>query len=291
MLQRLVVHLLLAAVYVSFSVASASEVAGPDSFTEDGQERQQDVSPWVLPQWWWLSSVLSLPQDHTSHATTTKTNQYLVNAVEEEDSTLSLVLPAEGNGENDKVRDDMSRGGSSAATRVGKRSRPCRSQGKNRCRRGLVNLVPASEVHQSWKNDYLSVPEALVQFSQEQTEETVCKDLSVQLFRVDLAELQLEPYWVRQTAHLGMCPSKLQTRKLGDNVWPNSVVETKCMCQRELCSNEGGDFRCQAVRRPIRTWVRHMDQFMPTEEMVSVGCVCAQKTSPEGNYARIELHS
>ncbi|XP_045612404.1 uncharacterized protein [Procambarus clarkii] len=289
MLTVMTVQLLVATVcIISLRLASASEVAVADTYTKDGEGSQQ-VSPWVLPQWWWLSSVLSLPQRPPSqgHAKNfnTEINLGIFNQAAVEDSAMPLEPPSE------KVKYEESKDVHTTVSELNKRSRLCKSSGNNRCHRGVANMIPASEVKQSWKNDYLSVPEALVQFSQEHSEETVCKDLSVQLFRVDLSEDYLEPLWVRGTVHLGMCPSKLQTRHLGENVWPPNLVETKCLCQGETCSNLGGDFRCQAVRRPIRMWVRHLDQFIPTQEMVSVGCVCVQRISPGGNSANPSLQS
>ncbi|KAK8724880.1 hypothetical protein OTU49_010959 [Cherax quadricarinatus] len=290
MLSLAAVHLLVTALSLSVSVASGSEVALANTFKNDGEDGQVGVSSWALPQWWWLTAVLPLPQSqpryHTSHSTT-KTASDLA-TLSEEDSAMSIVLPGEQLGQSEGGNSEVLQATTPAEGRLNKRSHLCRSP---RCHRGMTNIIPASEVKQSWRKEYLSVPEALVQFSQVQAEEEVCKDLSVQLYSVDLTEHYLEPLWVRETVHLGMCPSKLQTRHLGENVWPPNVVEIKCLCQRETCSNLGGDFRCQVVRRPVRMWVRHQDQFIPMQEMVSVGCVCAQRISPEGKYVRPSLLS
>lgn len=250
------------------------------------QQEQQQMAPLVVPEWWWLSSMLSLPQRHHGHTAITAAGTPSRNgaadieeAGEGEAATLSLMLPLDELPAGDEA---------GAAGRVGKRGAVCRGGSKGACRRGAVSTMSGSEVRENWGADYLSIPEALVTFSQHQAEEQVCKDLSVQLFRVDLRKDYLEPVWVRETVHLGVCPSMLQERRLGDHVWPSSVVEVKCLCQRASCSNMGGDFRCQAVRRPVRTWVRHGTQtFMPSQETVSVGCVCVQRTGAEANHVNL----
>ncbi|XP_050685866.1 uncharacterized protein LOC126980239 [Eriocheir sinensis] len=248
------------------------------------QQQQQQVSPLVVPQWWWLSSMLSLPHGHHGHATTTaaalasrKGAADTEEVGEGDASTLSLVLPL----------DDLAAGDESVG-RVGKRGAGCRGGGKAACRRGAVSTVSSSEVRDNWDADYLSIPQQLVTFSQQQKEDEVCKGLSVQLFAVDLREHNLEPMWVRETVYLGVCPSMLQERRLGEHVWPSSVVEVKCLCQRASCSKKGGDFRCQAVRRTVQTWVRHGSQtFVPSQETVSVGCVCVQRTGTEANHVSL----
>lgn len=255
---------------------------------QSAAQQEQQVAPLVVPQWWWLSSLLSLPHGHRGHTTpavarkvAAETNESPVS--EGEAGTLSLVLPLD-----QLAAGDDSIPSTPAAGRVAKRGALCRGSGRRACRRGVVATIPASEVRQNWDADYLSIPESLVLFSQKQAEENVCKDLSVQLFRVDLREQYLEPLWVRETVHLGVCPSMLQERRLGEDVWPPSVVEVKCLCQRESCSNLGGDFRCQAVRRSVRTWVRHNNQkFVPSQESVSVGCVCVQRTGIEAKHANL----
>ena len=134
----------------------------------------------------------------------------------------------------------------------------------------------------------MSIPEGLVSFSQTQQEEVVCRDLTVPLFKVDMRHHYLEPKWMRKTLDVGVCPSMLQERRLGENVWPSSVVEVKCLCQQQSCSDRGWNYRCQAVKQTVRTWVRHSGQsFVPSQETVSVGCMCVQRTSTEGKLVNL----
>ena len=250
------------------------------------QQQQQQIAPLVVPQWWWLSSLLSLPHGHRSH-TTAAAAASAGKVVEADESplseadpgTLSLVLSLDQlpNGD-DSLPSPQSVG------RVAKRGSLCRGSGRRGCRRGDEATVSADKVRRYWEAEFISIPDALVSFSQKLAEENVCKGLSVQLFPMDLEEHYLEPRWVRETVRLGSCPSMLQERHLGNNVWPSSVVEVKCLCEQHSCSNIGGDFRCQTVRRPVRTWVLTNNQnFVLVEENLSVGCVCVQRTGTQAN--------
>ncbi|XP_064108475.1 uncharacterized protein LOC135216882 [Macrobrachium nipponense] len=302
MLKWFVVPLLLATVCcIRPSAKADSEATGLDPIIskESPTHQRQQVSSWSSPfsQWRWFNQVLSLHEnqiDEVGHMEAKSPSTAANGGTEDDDSMLSLVVLLNDSQEEEEVEEEAFRAKSDGlkdtSTRAPppftKRSKPCTNQNQSRCRRGQVSMIPANQVKQGWEEDYTSVPDVLIQFSQKQAEETVCNDLSVQLFRVDLSEHYLEPVWVKEIVHLGMCPSKLQTRSFGKDVWPSTVVETKCLCNNQPCSNLGGDFRCQAVRKPIRTWVRHVEKFMPVQEMITVGCVCVQRTSPEGKYAR-----
>lgn len=285
MIRSSIFHFALVLASIFCKVAAATDAR----IVNDSEQHHRDLTPYGLPQWWLLNSAFSLPQDRLDQpASSLHKVDTAQDYVSDQDlSVLSLVLPTE-----DQREKDASKLALSSPSYLAKRSRRCGTKGRGRCRRGEVTVIPAAQVSESWKNDYAAMPEIMVEFSQKQAEETACKDLSVQLFRVDLSEHFLEPLWVRETAHLGMCPSKLQTRELGSNVMPPRVVETKCLCQQESCSNLGGDFRCQAVRKSITTWVRHEEnKYIPSQELITIGCVCVQRASPEGKYAKTALLS
>ncbi|XP_063842212.1 uncharacterized protein LOC135089954 [Scylla paramamosain] len=255
------------------------------------QQQQQQVPPLVVPEWWWLSSLLSMQHGHRGHTAAAADAAARKVAADTEESpenegeadTLSLVVPLGRLAEADEPV-----ASTRTAGRVGKRGAVCRGAGRRACRRGELTPVPASKVTQSWEADYMSIPEGLVSLSQMQQEEAVCRDLSVPLFRVDMRHHYVEPRWMRNTLDVGVCPSILQEKRLGENVWPPSVVEVKCLCQQQSCSDRGWDFRCQAVQQTIMTWVRQSSQdFMPSTEVVSVGCMCAQRTGTEGRVANM----
>ncbi|XP_068203866.1 uncharacterized protein [Palaemon carinicauda] len=301
MLTWFVVPLLLATVCCIHPSAQAeSQATGLDAIISKASQThpRQQVSSWSSPfsQWRWFNPVLSLREDQIDedptkgHMEVDSPSTAANGDGVDDDSMLSLVLLLDGSEEEEESR-VRSEGLKDLSTKVPpppimKRSRPCVNQNQSRCRRGQVSMIPVNQVKQGWEEDYSSVPNVMIQFSHKQVEGTVCDDLSVQLFPVDLKEHYLEPFWVREIVHLGICPSKLQTRSFAKDVWPSTIVEAKCLCHNQPCSNLGGDFRCQAVRRPIRTWVRHLEKFMPSQEMITVGCVCVQRASPEGKYAK-----
>lgn len=297
MLQLLVLQLL-AWACTSLLGASGSEAAVGGSFGSDGQGRQESqVLPWTTQQWWWLTDLLSLPHGQMDEmsARRAKTGQ-VMGSVGQEASAVSVLVPLDPPGDRHGARlVPLDPPRESPGTREEVRrllKRPCRSGGRSACRRRTMAMMPFTEVWKGWRAEYLSVPEALVQLSQQQTAgDSVCEDLSVQLFTVDLRDHQIEPLWEGDSFYIGMCPSKLQTRSLGDNVWPPRVVESVCVCQQSTCSNLGGEFLCQAVRRPITIWLRRDNSYLPSHEMVSVGCFCGQRISRNGQYAEPALSS
>ncbi|KAK7085108.1 hypothetical protein SK128_010714 [Halocaridina rubra] len=295
MFKKLVLYVLVCAVFSLWNSSPFAQATGLETFAKESHRQRQQVSsassPWSpFSQWHWLDPVLSFRENRLEDDETSSSLREANPPLEStgnDDSTLSLVLFLDGS-EEERARNEESKISVTppALMNFSKRSKMCLNLGKARCRRGEVSMIPAAQVRQTWEDDYSSVPDVLIQFSQKQAEETACNDLSVQLFRVYLKEHYLEPMWIRDIGHLGMCPSKLQTRRFGEHVFPSSIVETKCLCNDKACSNLGGDFRCQDVRRPIRTWVRHEEKFMPVQEMITVGCVCVQRTSPEGRDAK-----
>lgn len=281
----MILHFALVIASIFCNVAAATDVR----LVNSSEQRHRELSPYGLPYWWLLNSALSLPQERLDQPSSSlrKTDEAQDDVSDQDLSVLSLMLPTE-----DLREKNVSMLPLSSPSYLAKRSRRCGTKGRGRCRRGEVTVIPAAQVSEGWKNDYAALPEVMVELSQKQAEETACKGMSVQLFRVDLSEHFLEPLWVRDTVHLGMCPSKLQMRELGSNVMPPRVVETKCLCQQESCSNLGGDFRCQAVKKSISTWVRlEENKYIPSQELVTIGCVCVQRASPEGKYAKPALLS
>ncbi|KAK4325618.1 hypothetical protein Pmani_003825 [Petrolisthes manimaculis] len=283
--------LCLPALYITLVIITTVLDAGA---AQDVMKGDEGEVPWVSPQWWWLSPLLSLPLPPPPPPPPTTTN------INTNPDALSLILPLEAS------RDQQDQLPSSQHQQVNKRGGESCGEvtGRNgvvgeeiRCRRGggVVPRLTGEEVRHSWSNDYMSVHRAMVHFSQQQqlAGPDVCRDLSVQLFEVDLREHKLEPMWVRETSHLGMCPSMLQERRFGANVWPPAVAEVKCLCLQESCSNLGVDFKCQAVQRPVLTWVRHHHHhnFVPSREMVTVGCVCIRRTSLHARFSMSALQS
>ncbi|XP_071552294.1 uncharacterized protein [Panulirus ornatus] len=273
----LLIRLSLAWACTFLMAASAAEDNLPHSLGKDGEERPQQWSP--SAQWAWLANVLSVSHDPLDDPSS-KTKLEVLKSSDSEALPVSLVLPLEGWSDGDKMKKESWRS-----------KRRCRSGSKGMCNRSVVNPISFSEVLENWESDYLTIPASLVKFSQEQAGDTVCKDLSVQLFTVDLKEHQIQPLWLQETIKIGICPSKLQIRNLGKHIWPSRLVETKCLCQERPCSNLGGDYKCQTVRRPITIWAQHQSEYVPSQEMVSVGCVCVQRISYQGKFATTGLSS
>lgn len=139
-----------------------------------------------------------------------------------------------------------------------------------------------TEVIQNHFQHYISLPVTIVSNLRGSTE--VCDNLQVEKVSMELEQHhEITPSWLKDATLAGECPWKLVKRKMDDNMVPPEVLEVNCLCDGFQCL-EGGNFECTPVAREVIMWrsdLQHSYLLSPDRVRVTVGCLCAQRRSPE----------
>ncbi|XP_064098571.1 uncharacterized protein LOC135209702 [Macrobrachium nipponense] len=132
---------------------------------------------------------------------------------------------------------------------------------------------------------YVSLPITI--FSNLRGPNEVCDHLNVDKVSIELdSHQELIPTWLRDATLVGECPWQLVKRKLDDDMVPPEILEVNCLCNGFRCS-EGGLFKCTPVSQEVKMWRSNTSKsyLLQLDRIrVTIGCVCAQRRSPEAGY-------
>ncbi|XP_047737360.1 uncharacterized protein LOC125178204 [Hyalella azteca] len=135
------------------------------------------------------------------------------------------------------------------------------------------------------QDNLVAVPMALVHTSQALQQDVNCSKVRASLHSNSLTpSMLLQPPWLHLSPSLGSCPTQYVVRHLGPNTSPSALLEARCLCKGEPCSNEG--HQCVPVSRQVP--VLHgrgapSSRSLSLQEVV-VGCACVLRPGLMADY-------